>query len=136
MAILRIIHLPLGEGEVGVWVEPRDLEILGEYRPIPHVPILAEICIVIGHHQHIEGDDEQEGDDGEEPLFLFYLKDIVHMVCLSVLDCDAFALSLQKYSFFLNIPNDTSYFMSFDKKKGVLLGVISELVYLCGSNLS
>jgi len=58
------------------------------------------------------------------------------MVCLSVLDCDAFALSLQKYSFFLNIQNDTSYFMSFDKKKGVLLGVISELVYLCGSNLS
>jgi len=26
--------------------------------------------------------------------------------------------------------------MSFDKKKGVLLGVVSELVYLCGCNLS
>lgn len=79
MPIFCVIHLPLGEGEVSVWVEPGNLKMFGEDSPVAHIAILAEIGIMIRHHQHVECDDDEEGSYGEEPFFLFYLKYIVHL---------------------------------------------------------
>lgn len=76
MAILRVIHLPFREGEIGVWVETRNLEVLGEECPEASLR-LSEVFEVIGYHQHIEGDDNDEGDEGEDPFFFLYLKDVV-----------------------------------------------------------
>ena len=72
MAILRVIHLPLREGKVGVGVETRNLKVLGEERPESCFRF-AEIIKMIGYHQHIKGDDNDECNQGKEPFFFLIL---------------------------------------------------------------
>jgi hypothetical protein len=37
---------------------------------------------MIGYHQHIEGDDNDECNQGKEPFFFFNLKYIVHFLII------------------------------------------------------
>ena len=78
MPVFRIIHFPFGECEISIWVEPRYLEIFGKDGPVTYISILAEICIVVGYHQHVEGNNEQEGYERKEPFFFLNLEYIVH----------------------------------------------------------
>ena len=55
-----------------------NLEIFGKDGPVTYISILAEICIVVGYHQHVEGNNEQEGYERKEPFFFLNLEYIVH----------------------------------------------------------